>query len=149
MDAGEPDAEVISQSVVEQELFAAIFDRHFASVYRFFEWRVGRDGADELAGEVFRVAFERRASYDAGRADCLPWLYGIAQNLLRRHQRAQSRYARAIGRMPALSATDGFVDDVVARADASAMSARLMAMLVAATEGEREVLLLVAWEGLS
>lgn len=149
MGAEGSDADVISRSIVDREGFAVIFDRHFARVYRFFEWRVGRDAADELAGEVFRVAFERRSSYDVERVDCLPWLYGIALNLLRRHQRTQARYVRAVARIPASPMTDGFVDEVVARVDASVMSAELRATLEGLTEGERDVLLLVAWEDLS
>lgn len=149
VDTGGSDAEVISRSIADGEQFAAIFDRHFARVYRFFEWRVARDAADELAGEVFRVAFERRSSYDVERGDCLPWLYGIALNLLRRHQRTQARHARAVARIPAPPMSDGFVDDAVARVDASVMSAELTSTLEGLTEGERDVLLLVAWEDLS
>jgi hypothetical protein len=44
---------------------------------------VGPDAADDLAGEVFRVAFERRATYATDRPDCLPWLYGIAARAAR------------------------------------------------------------------
>jgi RNA polymerase sigma-70 factor (ECF subfamily) len=143
------DAEVISRSLADPEEFAAIFDRHFARVHRFFAWRAGREVADDLAGEVFRVAFERRSDYDVVRGDCRPWLYGIALNLLRRHQRSQGRHVRAMERASAPPPTDGFVDEVVARVDATAMALELAATLQRLTEGERDVLLLVAWEGLT
>ena len=48
----------------EPAAFGALFDRHFATLYRFCERRVGRHLAEDLAGETFRRAFETRGSYD-------------------------------------------------------------------------------------
>ena len=39
-------------------------DRHAGLLFRFLIRRVGRDAADELLGETFRIAFERRESFD-------------------------------------------------------------------------------------
>jgi hypothetical protein len=36
-----------------------------------------------LVGELFRIAFERRKTFDASRASALPWRYGIGSNLAR------------------------------------------------------------------
>ena len=77
-----------------------IFDRHLDAVYRFFERRLGRDEADAVAGEVFRIAFQQRGRYCPERSDCRPWLYGIATNLVRRHHRSHARFGRAVGRLP-------------------------------------------------
>ena len=41
--------------------------------------------AEGLVGELFRIAFERRKTFEASRASALPWLYGIASNLLLKH----------------------------------------------------------------
>jgi hypothetical protein len=35
-----------------------------------------------LVGELFRIAFERRKTFDASRASALPWRYGIGSNLV-------------------------------------------------------------------
>jgi RNA polymerase sigma factor (sigma-70 family) len=147
----ESDAEVIARSMVEAERFAAIFDRHFARVHRFFAWRVGPDAADDLAGEVFRVAFERRAAYATDRPDCLPWLYGIAANLLRHRHRSGGRESRALARDVVASVTGGddLADDVAARVDAARRSDELARLLDTLTEGERDVVLLAAWECLT
>jgi RNA polymerase sigma factor (sigma-70 family) len=150
------DAEAIARSLAEGEAerFAVIFDRHFARVHRFFEWRVGRDAADDLAGEVFRVAFERRARYDLDRPDCLPWLYGIAANLLRQRQRSWGRESGALARESAAASSagrggDAFTDDVDARVDAARHATELVTLLGSLTDGEREVVLLAAWEELA
>jgi hypothetical protein len=98
------DARVIADSLDTPEAFTAIFERHFSAVHRYAERRAGRDVAEEIASEAFLVAFDNRHRYrfDGDRPNALPWLLGIATNLLRRHWRAERRqlaaYARAIDR---------------------------------------------------
>ena len=85
----EVDAEVIARSRTEPGAFAAVYDRHAEPLFRYLIRRVGRDTADELLGDVFRLAFERREVFDPSvNTNARPWLYGIATNLLARHRRA-------------------------------------------------------------
>jgi RNA polymerase sigma-70 factor (ECF subfamily) len=71
----------------------------------------------------------------------LPWLYGIATNLLRRHRRGEVRQLRALGR----SGVDrGTHEDAVAVRDA-----RLARALAAMRPNERDALLLYALADLS
>jgi DNA-directed RNA polymerase specialized sigma24 family protein len=81
-DAEPSDAAVIAASFDDPAAFATIFDRHAATLLRFLVRRVGPDAADGLVGESFRIAFERRSSFDCSRANARPWLYGIATNVL-------------------------------------------------------------------
>ena len=62
------DADLISVSREDPSRFAGIYDRHAATLFRFLVRRVGRDTADELLGETFRVAFEKRATLAAVRS---------------------------------------------------------------------------------
>ena len=141
------DAEVIDRSRDEPEAFGLIYDRHAATVLRFLGRRVGAEVAEGLVGELFRIAFERRKTFDASRATALPWLYGIGSNLLLKHRRGEGRRLRASARMAADEATDR-------RASAGALDARVLFPRVADAiealpDGEREALLLFAWEELS
>ena len=142
------DAEVIGRSLGEPEAFGLIYDRHAATLLRFLGRRAGARVAEGLVGELFRIAFERRKTFDASRASALPWLYGIGANLLLKHRRAEARWLRASARMAAgREAADR-------RASAAALDARLLFPRVAdAIEAlpndEREALLLFAWEELS
>ena len=141
------DAEVIGRSLDEPEAFGLVYDRHAATVLRFLGRRVGAEAAEGLLGELFRIAFERRKTFDAARANALPWLYGIGSNLLLKHRRGEARRLRASARMAADEATDR-------RASAGALDARLLFPRVADAiealpDGEREALLLFAWEDLS
>ncbi|HZD22662.1 MAG TPA: RNA polymerase sigma factor [Acidimicrobiia bacterium] len=77
------DAEIISASLVDATDFEIIVDRHFNAVFAFVARRVGRQDAQDVASEVFLRAFALRHRYDRSRSDCLPWLYGIAKNVVR------------------------------------------------------------------
>ncbi len=142
------DAQVIGRSLDEPEAFGLIYDRHAATVLRFLGRRVGAEVAEGLIGELFRIAFERRKTFDASRVSALPWLYGIGSNLLMKHRRGEARRLRASARMAAAS------EAADRRASAGALDARLLFPRVADAiealpDGEREALLLFAWEDLS
>ena len=63
-------------------MFAAVFDRHYEAVHRYLARRMGPDLADDLAAETFTTAFDVRCRYDTAHPDALPWLFGIATNLV-------------------------------------------------------------------
>ena len=148
---GPSDACVIRASLTDPAAFATVFDRHAASVRRFLARRIEPADADGLLGEVFRIAFERRASFDLERASARPWLYGIATNLVARHRRSEGRRLRA---MALLASRRVEVDaDVVGNRaadaiDASASWIRLVDAIDALPAVERDTLLLFAWEEL-
>jgi DNA-directed RNA polymerase specialized sigma24 family protein len=114
------DDEVIRASCTEPELFALIFDRHVRSVHSFLDRRVGADGADSLTGETFRIAFERRTTYPVDRSNSLPWLYGIAHNLLRHHWRRLAREGRSLRRLGPIEHSDSQDDALLDRVAAQA-----------------------------
>src|SRR5256886_5155144 len=140
------DAEVIGRSLSEPEAFGLIYDRHAATLLRFLGRRTGAKVAEGLVGELFRIAFERRKTFDASRASALPWLYGIGSNLLLKHRRGEARRLRASARMAAgLEAADGRAS---ARAfDARPLFPRVAAPIKALPPRQREAPLLFAWEG--
>jgi RNA polymerase sigma-70 factor (ECF subfamily) len=146
----ESDAAVITASLADPGRFGAIFDRHATIVFRYLVRRVGVDEADSLLGDVFRVAFEKRATYDAERPNARPWLYGIATNLLAHHRRTEARRISATARLLARRpGGDDTSDQVVDRLDAEALWSRIADAVGALPEGERDALLLFVWEELS
>ena len=66
------DAEVISRSLDEPEAFGLIYDRHAATLLRFLGRRAGAKVSEGLVGELFRITFERRKTYDTSHASALP-----------------------------------------------------------------------------
>src|SRR5678816_3144026 len=96
-----PDAEVIGRSLDEPEAFGLIYDRHAATLLRFLGRRVGAGGAEGLVGELFRIAFEQRKTFDLSRTSARPWLDGSGSNLGLKHRRGEARRLRASARMAA------------------------------------------------
>jgi RNA polymerase sigma-70 factor (ECF subfamily) len=143
------DAELISASVDHGETFAAVFDRHAATVHRYLTRRAGTGAAEDLLAQTFLVAFAGRARYDTSRPEALPWLYGIATNVLRRARRDELRLYRALARTGVDPDVACPADRVADQVDAAATTAVLAGVLAELAEGDRDVLLLVAWGGLS
>src|SRR5215510_2603959 len=142
------DAEVMGRSLGDPEAFGLIYDRHAATVLRFLGRRVGAKVAEGLLGELFRIAFERRKTFDAARGSALPWLYGIGSNVLLKHRRGEARRLRANARMAAgLEVADRRAG--AAALDAHVLFPRVAEAIEALPDDERETLLLFAWEELS
>ncbi len=127
------------------DAFVEVVRRHEAAVHAFLARRAGPQAAADLLGEVWLRAFAGRGGYDPAHADARPWLYGIARNVLRAHWRDRRAGDPAA---PPDRVADPW-DDVVGRLDAAAQAGPLGCALRALPPGEREVLLLVAWEQLT
>jgi RNA polymerase sigma-70 factor, ECF subfamily len=143
------DAATIAASLHEPGAFAAIYDRHAAVLFRFLVRRVGADVADSLLGDVFRIGFERRSTFDQQHPSARPWLYGIANNVLAKHRRSEARRLRAVSRLaaretPAPDPSDALVQSL----DAQELWVRTSEALAQLPDGERDALLLFAWEDL-
>lgn len=120
-----------------REQFSRMFDAHYARVLAFAERRVGRDLADEVTAETFLVAWRR---LDSVPAEPLPWLYGVARNMVRRQLRVTSRQAE----LPYLLARER----PNVPADDSEHDA-LWRAFEQLSDRDREILALIAWEELS
>jgi RNA polymerase sigma-70 factor (ECF subfamily) len=143
------DATVIGQSLADPERFAAIFERYFSQIRQYLARRVGTKIADDLAAEVFVVAFAERQRYDLARDCARPWLYGIATNLAGSHRRQEERYYRALARADARLVAPSDEDVIAERVSASAAGPALASALAALDRGDRDALLLVALADLS
>jgi RNA polymerase sigma-70 factor (ECF subfamily) len=122
---------------VKPAIFEELFELHFDPIYGYLARRLGADLAADLAAETFTRAFASRRSYDAARGDVRAWLFGIANNLVRRHYRDEERRLRALAQMQ-IPAGEPATEDV------------WIADALAALPGEeRDVLLLFAWVELS
>jgi RNA polymerase sigma factor (sigma-70 family) len=143
------DADLIAASLAVPARFGPIFDRHATSLHRYLVRRLGPDDAESMVGEVFRIAFERRAAYDVARGDARPWLYGIATNLVARHRRAEGRRMRAVARLAARRTDAADVgDEASAGIDAATDWRRVADALATLPQAELDTLVLHVWEEL-
>lgn len=125
------------------EAFTDLFDRHWPAVYAYALRRTARAAdAHDIAAETFTTAWRRFDDLPEGHE--LPWLYRTAANVLANHRRGGARAERLTLRAASQPASapddpaDVAIDDVV-----------LKAAFAALDPSDREVLTLVAWEGLS
>ena len=90
--------------------FATVYSEHLPAVSRYLARRVERDAVEDLAADVFALAWRKRAAVTPGEE--LPWLYRIAANLVANHRRKQAASASFITSLrPADSAPAA--DDIV------------------------------------
>jgi RNA polymerase sigma factor (sigma-70 family) len=126
-----------------------LYERHFDTVFRYAASRVGSQVAEDVVAETFAIAFTRRAAFDRSHGSALPWLIGIARNLLRSHRRAERRhFAAAAGRFELRAVSDTFTDETIARADAAAVRAALVRAVRRLPSAEREAFMVHALAGL-
>jgi RNA polymerase sigma-70 factor (ECF subfamily) len=137
------DSAAIAASLDRGERFAVVFDRHHRAVHRYLARRAGAERADDLASATFVVAFERRRTFRTESTSALPWLLGIATNLLLERRR---RDAVELGLLDRLRAAPGAgaLDE-----EPPPEAARLGEALAGLDVPQREVLLLYAWADLS
>jgi RNA polymerase sigma-70 factor, ECF subfamily len=118
--------------------FEHVFREHGAAVRAYARRRIGEAAADDVVSEVFVIAWRR---VDALPDDPLPWLYGCARRVLanqRRGARRQEALAVRLAELRGPGSHDGAGD----RANT------LRSALASLRESDREVLMLIAWEGL-
>jgi RNA polymerase sigma factor (sigma-70 family) len=143
------DADVVEASIADPAGFAMLFDRHATAIRDYLARRVGPQPAEDLTGETFLIAFSRRGDYDLAHQNALPWLYGIASNLVRQRRRTEVRQLRALARTGVDDILADHAESVSAKVTAQASTRALAGALARLTAGERDVLLLMAWAGLS
>jgi len=141
------DGSIIERSLRDPGAFSLIFERHYDSVRRYAQRRTGGSAGEDIASETFVQAFLTRHRFVTDNPRALPWLLGIATNLVRHHFRDErtrlTAYARAFG----LRARSEFApgDHVESITGLEAVSSALLNLPL----GERDVLLLYAWADLS
>jgi RNA polymerase sigma-70 factor (ECF subfamily) len=142
------DASVIARSRHEPSLFSVIFDRHARHIHRYLVRRLGPAAADDVLADTFLIAFDKRGKFDTERPDARPWLYGIATNLVSRQRRTELRELKLRLALGPPAAEAGHADRVADQVSAQALGGRLDQAIAALRPRERDVLLLVAAEGL-
>ena len=145
-DTGErmTDAELADRFRQDPDLFTEVHDRYFPAIYRYVAARLDTHAAEDIAAETFLVAFDRRDRFDRERGELRPWLFGIATNLVSGHRRKEARHYRALARADVTPTADSHENRVVASVAAQALLPQVAKALSELSQGERDVLLLVA-----
>lgn len=124
--------------------FRALYDGNFAAVLGYTLRRVDQpaDAAD-VVSEVFLVAWRRLDEAPPG--DGRPWLFGIARHTLSNYHRGQRRRQRLGGRLRDALGRDVVPDPATGVAEWD----RIRRVLLRLRPDDRELLMLVGWDGLT
>lgn len=143
MKMGPSDADLwVRSRAGDAEAFGLLFDRHAKLIYNYCFRRIGnRATAQDLLSIVFLEAWRRRDK-ELPSDKVLPWLYGIATNVVRHQRRSERRFASALRRLPKVGAEPDFAAAVAERLDYERQAGQALALIRRLPEGERDVIVL-------
>jgi RNA polymerase sigma-70 factor (ECF subfamily) len=126
--------------------FEEIYREYSGLILSYAARRTNVDDAADVVAETFAVAWRRLDDVPAGE-EARPWLYGVARRVLANQRRGLERRRRLHDRLQAelteaVVGDGSFVDD---QPDL-VLVAEALAQL---SDGDRELLTLLAWDGLS
>lgn len=124
------------------ERFEALWTAYYPSVVAYAARRGGPDLAPDVAAAAFAVLWRR---IDDPPKEPLPWLYAVARRELANQRRGDNRREALRSRLR-LGRTDRLQAPDPAEGATEGMRAR--SALARLRPADREVLMLVAWEGL-
>lgn len=116
--------------------FELLYVRHAPAVKAYVLRRADASSADDVVAEVFVVCWRR---FHELPPDPLPWLLGVARRVLSTQRRAARRR---------VALTDRLAETVSGSDATSGEDCVLAAALARLSDADRELLLLVAWDGL-
>ncbi len=133
----------------DRDAFGALFERHAKLIYNYCFRRVGSWAtAEDLLSLVFLEAWRRREK-ELPPDKVLPWLYGIATNVVRNQRRSERRFAAALSRLPANEPELDFSGESDERVDDEWQLQGALDLLRRLPKREQDVLALCAWMDLS
>jgi RNA polymerase sigma factor (sigma-70 family) len=123
--------------------FTGLYDRYYRNVLRYALQHAEPGSAEDVASETFLIAWRKLGDVPD---PPLPWLLGVARNLLRKQAAAGHRRRRLAGRVAAMTSQA----DLVAWDTGEHVTERAAALeaLASLPERDAEVLTLVTWHGL-
>jgi RNA polymerase sigma-70 factor (ECF subfamily) len=123
--------------------FESCFRDNYAAILAFSARRLpDRAAAEDATAETFAVVWRRRELIPE---DPLPWIYGIALRVVANHRRSGQRRGRLGDRLEHEAGSHEGAPELVDELHRRDAFSRAFGRL---NEGEREVLRLVAWDGL-
>jgi RNA polymerase sigma-70 factor (ECF subfamily) len=137
--------------------FATLFDGNAGALHRYALRVTGnRATAEDVVSLTFLEAWRLRGRLrpdepgDGRDGDGLrAWLFGIAANIVRNTTRSARRHRAALERLPPRADEPDFAEELADRAAQAEELAAAHRALRLLRRGEREVLALVVWSGLS
>ena len=134
----------------DRDSFGLLFDRHSRAIYNYcFRRTADWSLSEDLTSLVFLEAWRRRAQVRFIGGRVLPWLFGVATNLLRNQRRTMRRRHAALARLAPPEPERDFAGDLVDRLADEQQMAELLGQVGRLPRWMQEVLVLWVWSELS
>jgi RNA polymerase sigma-70 factor (ECF subfamily) len=133
----------------DQRAFSELYERHARTIYNYLFRRLADwSEAEDLTAVVFLEAFRRRSDVVVVEGKLVPWLYGIATNVLRNRRRALWRHRRLLEQLSSQPSAEA-APDVAARTEATAQMRSVLTQIARLPRRQQDVVALCVWSGLS
>lgn len=131
------------QSPSSDAKFRSMYEEHWDAIHMYCLRRLATEDGNEATADVFLIAWRRLEQVPPG-GDARKWLYGVARNVVRNHQRSSRRRHRLLARRASLGEQPPEQPDtiVVRRSE----DAEVIAALQRLSESDQELLRLKVWE---
>jgi RNA polymerase sigma factor (sigma-70 family) len=133
----------------DADAFTALFRRHAKPIYNYCFRRLGDWSAAEDALSVVFLEAWRRRDKELPPDKVLPWLYGVATNVLRNRRRSERRFRSALARLQEPQAEADFAEAADERLDDERRMKQALHTLSTLPRREQDVFVLCAWLDLS
>jgi RNA polymerase sigma-70 factor (ECF subfamily) len=134
----------------DRDAFGLLFDRHSRTIYNYcFRRTADWSLAEDLTSLVFLEGWRRRDEVQFIDGGVLPWLFGVATNLIRNRRRTARRHRAALARLAPAEAERDFADDLLDRLADQEQMQRVLDHLRRLPRAMQDVLALCVWSELS
>jgi RNA polymerase sigma-70 factor (ECF subfamily) len=134
----------------DRAAFGLLFDRHSRTVYNYcFRRTANWSVAEDLTSLVFLEGWRRRGEVQFVDGRVLPWLLGVATNLIRNRWRTARRQRAALARLAPAEPQADFAEDLLDRLADQEQMRRVLAHLRRLPRAMQDVLALCVWSELS
>ena len=132
----------------DQQAFSELYERHARAIYNYLFRRLADwSEAEDLTAVVFLEAYRHRKDVVVLEGKLLPWLYGIATNVLRNRRRALWRHRDLMAQLAGAPASAP--PDASARAEAAEQMRSVLERVGALPRRQQDVVALCLWSGLT
>ena len=133
----------------DQRAFSELYERHAGTIYNYLFRRLADwSEAEDLTAVVFLEAFRRRREVVIVEGKLLPWLYGVATNVLRNRRRALWRQRQLVAQLASEQGST-VTPDVAARAEATTQMRSVLKRIAKLPCSQQDVIALCVWSDLS
>lgn len=132
----------------DERAFGDFFERHAQHIFRFcFHRTASIQTAEDLMSTVFLETWRRRSSVPTDQP--VPWLFGVAVNVVRNQNRSIRRHAAALARVAVPRPAPDIAEGILDRREVEHEMLLILDQLGTLTPLDQEVLALCVWQELS